>query len=102
RVNENGDPLPPPATIHYELDVLEASVNYSSGAYATRAAPAGGSLFKKRVAAGPGGNVEVYVPGSAILPPDKAAAKPKKGEPAPPPIGIKVTLQPSQLGEDGS
>ena len=102
KYNENGDPLPPPATIHYEFDVLEASVNYSSGSYATGVEPAGRSLFKKAVAAGTGGNVEVFVPGSAILPPDKATTKPKKGEPPPPPIGIKLTLQPSELAEDGS
>jgi hypothetical protein len=102
KYNENGDPLPPPATIHYEFDVLEASVNYSSGSYATGVEPAGRSLFKKSVAAGTGGNVEVFVPGSAILPPDKATTKPKKGAPVPPPIGIKLTLQPSELAEDGS
>src|SRR4051812_10906907 len=79
KYNENGDPLPPPATIHYEFDVLEASVNYSSGSYATGVEPAGRSLFKKSVAAGTGGDGELYVPGAAILPPDKAAAQPKKG-----------------------
>ncbi len=63
KYNENGDPLPPPATIHYEFDVLEASVNYSSGSYATGVEPAGRSLFKKAVAAGTGGNVEALRPG---------------------------------------
>ena len=102
KYNESGDPVPPPATIHYEFDVLEASVNYSSGSYVTGVEPAGRILFKKVVAAGTGGNVEVYVPGSAILPPDKATTKPKKDAPIPPPIGIKLTLQPSELAEDGS
>ncbi len=102
RSNANGDALPPPATIHYEFDVLEASLNYSSGSYATGVEPAGRSLFKKSVAAGTGANVEVYVPGSAILSPDKATTKPKKGELPPPPIGIKLTLQPSELTADGA
>ncbi len=92
-------------TIEYDIDVLEASLAYSSGSYATGVEPSGRSLFRTKVSVPPGGSADVYVPGAQIASSDEVkdskSKKPKNGG-APAPVGIKLTLQPSQFAEDGS
>jgi hypothetical protein len=92
-------------TIEYDVDVLEAALAYSSGSYATGVEPSGRSLFRTKVSVAPGARADVYVPGTAIASSDAGKdAKSKKGKNGQPPapVGIKLTLQPSQFAEDGS
>jgi hypothetical protein len=92
-------------TIEYDVDVLEAALAYSSGSYATGVEPSGRSLFRTKVSVAPGARADVYVPGAAIASSDAGKdAKSKKGKNGQPPVpvGIKLTLQPSQFAEDGS
>jgi hypothetical protein len=89
-------------SVEYELDILEASVQFQSGSYATGVEPSGRSLFKRTIRVGVGNEGEVYVPGEAIT---KAAAnrnqnqrqaQPKPGTAAatpPPPVGLRLRLR---------
>jgi hypothetical protein len=121
RLSGNAAPAPTPAspgtatsapagaaqatTIEYDVDVLEAALAYSSGSYATGVEPSGRSLFRTKVSVAPGARADLYVPGTAIASSDAGKdAKSKKGKNGQPaaPVGIKLTLQPSQFAEDGS
>jgi hypothetical protein len=79
--------------VEYEIDVLEASVAFASGSYGTGVEPSGPSLFKEVIRVPVGGEAEVYVPGKAVS--DKAR---KKNAPK---SGIRMTLQPRDLSEEG-
>jgi hypothetical protein len=108
-VSPTGTPVAPGSaqttTIEYDVDVLEAALAYSSGSYATGVEPSGRSLFRTKVSVAPGARADLYVPGTAIASSDAGKdAKSKKGKNGQPatPVGIKLTLQPSQFAEDGS
>ena len=96
-------------SIEYVLDILEASVQFQSGSYATGVEPSGRSLFKRTIRVAVGNEGEVYVPGEAIVktnsksnqkpPQQKAGAPPAQ---PPPPVGLRLRLRADTPDDQGS
>ena len=96
-------------SIEYVLDILEASVQFQSGSYATGVEPSGRSLFKRTIRVTVGNEGEVYVPGEAIVktnsksnqkpPQQKAGAPPAQ---PPPPVGLRLRLRADTPDDQGS
>lgn len=96
-------------SIEYVLDILEASVQFQSGSYATGVEPSGRSLFKRTIRVAVGNEGEVYVPGEAIVktnaknnqkpPQQKAGAAPAQ---PPPPVGLRLRLRADTPDDQGS
>lgn len=97
-----------PSEVEYEIELLEASVRFRSGSYATGVEPSGRSLFKGVVKAPLGAEREIFIGGAATDPKKKepqqgtprnqAQAKPpEQGEPS----GIRLKLRPGTLNSAG-
>lgn len=96
-------------SIEYVLDILEASVQFQSGSYATGVEPSGRSLFRRTVRVAVGNEGEVYVPGESIVkvnsknnqkpPQPKAGSAPP---PPPPPVGLRLRLRADAPDDTGS
>src|SRR5262245_42307834 len=96
-------------SIEYVLDILEASVQFQSGSYATGVEPSGRSLFKRTIRVAVGNEGEVYVPGESIVKTNsKSNQKPpqqKAGSPPPqppPPVGLRLRLRADAPDDQGS
>jgi putative type II/III system pilus formation protein len=96
-------------SIEYVLDILEASVQFQSGSYATGVEPSGRSLFKRTIRVSVGNEGEVYVPGEAIVkinsksnqkPPQQKAGSPPPQPP--PPVGLRLRLRADAPDDQGS
>lgn len=113
-----GDPSTPgsPATpavpagapqVEYEVELLEANVAFASGTYGRGIEPSGRSLFKERVRATVGGEVDVTIPGVAAAAPGDQGQNRKQDknskQPAAPttPTSLRLKLRPTNLAETG-
>lgn len=112
-----GDPSTPgsPATpaapagapqVEYEVELLEANIAFASGTYGRGIEPSGRSLFKERVRAAVGGEVDVTIPGVAAAAPSDASQNRKSDKNKPPPAPLTATslrlkLRPTNLAETG-
>lgn len=85
--------------VEYEVELLEANIAFASGTYGRGIEPSGRSLYRQTVRAPIGGEKEVYVPGTAATSAD--ADKQKGGNKGAPATGIKLTLRPTELKENG-
>ena len=91
--------------IEYQLEVLEASVQFHSGSYATGVEPSGRSLFKQTVTIPVDAEAEVFVPGTAIAPKNAdttVKAPPKAAAGAADPVGLRLTIRPGAPGQNGA
>jgi hypothetical protein len=93
--------------IEYEIELLEASTQFTTGSYARGIEPSGRSMYKGTVRAGIGQSGTVFIGGKALSPPPDPKKKPKKGEPEPAQVegaetGIRLTVQPNTPGTSGS
>ena len=85
-------PVPGAYQIEYEVQVLEASINFGTSSYETGIEPSGRVLHSAKVHAPIGGSVEVFVPGKSLASPDiKIPANELQTG------GIRLTLTPSEL-----
>jgi len=91
----------PKAAVEYELEVLEASVLFRSGSYATGVEPSGRSLFKQTVRVPIDKEGEVFVPGTAVAPKD-VKSKPNQAGQAGQEVGLHLKLRPAPPEESGS
>ena len=90
----------PTKRVHYDIEVLEASVKFRSGSYATGIEPSGRSLFKGVIDTDLNQEGEIFLGGVAVEP--KAAAKNTKtaaaaGEQS----GIRLKLRPTEPDKSG-
>jgi hypothetical protein len=81
--------------IEYDVQVLEAGINFGTSSYETGIEPSGRVLHKATVRAPVGGSVEVFVPGKVLnskdikIPPNELETG-----------GIRLTLTPSALDDE--
>jgi len=83
--------------------VLEASIMFSSGSYATGVEPSGRSLFKQKIKVPVDTEAEVFVPGQQVMPKQTEKNQPKNAKAAQPadPIGLRLKLRPGPPDDDG-
>ena len=88
----------PPAgavtTVEYEVQLLEASVAFSSGSYETGIEPSGRTLHTTRVRAPLGGEVQAFIPAKVLASKDIKVPPAEMNE-----GGIRVTLSPAALDD---
>lgn len=93
--------------VEYEIELIEASVTFGSGSYATGVEPSGRPLFKQTVQVPIGTEGEVFMGGPDVLPTDYLAAQQQnKGKTgaaaAPSEIGIRLKVRPGAPAENGT
>ncbi|MFN8060495.1 MAG: pilus assembly protein N-terminal domain-containing protein [Vicinamibacterales bacterium] len=84
-----------PFTVHYEVELFEASIGYQSGSYGTGVEPSGRSLFKHTIDVVAGAEQEVYIPGTVAT--GKAGADKKVST-----TGLRLKVRPGEVGADGA
>jgi len=93
-------PAPPAlGAVEYELEVLEASVQFRSGSYLTGVEPSGRSLFKKTITVTVNDEAEVFVPITAIEETKTTVKNAPKT--APEPIGLHLHIKPGPPAQTG-
>jgi hypothetical protein len=91
-----GGGAPAPAQrVTYDVELIEASTNFTTGTYQTGIEPSGPRLHQGTVTVSIGEEGEVFIPAAAALRKDPKTLP--KGE-----SGIRVKLRPSPLETDGS
>lgn len=105
---EGATPVPDapraPAMVQYEVELLEAPIQFGSGSYGVGVEPSGRRMYAGTVQVAANQEGTVFIGGPQVFPKETAEASKKRGRRAQgdaAATGFRLTFRPAEPGEDG-
>ncbi|MCL4848233.1 MAG: pilus assembly protein N-terminal domain-containing protein [Acidobacteria bacterium] len=98
------DAPPAPTVVEYEVELLEAAIQFGSGSYGTGVEPSGRRLYAGKLSVTANKEGTLFIGGPQMFPKETAEANKKRGrraQPDAPETGFRLTFRPVEPGEDG-